>query len=350
MSFNYLQALQNLENAYGKTPLVEIEFLYKKQLLKIYGKYEAFNFSGSIKDRMAIHILKQAYLQGEVNEKSIIVEATSGNTGIAFSALGRALNQQVVIFMPDWLSVERYKTMELFGAKVIRVSAQEGGFLGAIAKARQFAKDNENVFCPEQFTNPQNAQAHANSTAQEIFSQLASINKKPDHFVAGVGTGGTIMGFYQHCQEINSPCKSYPLEPANSPTLTTGGKKIGKHRIQGISDEFIPDILQLNKLSEIVSVDDGDAIIMAQKLNNRGLSVGISSGANFIGALKVLLKAIDFSDEKNKSANDSYPTVATILCDSSLKYFSTDLCNNEKIKDDFLSTDIEIIGFKFIEN
>jgi cysteine synthase A len=336
MSFNYLQALQNLENAYGKTPLVEIEFLYKKQLLKIYGKYEAFNFSGSIKDRMAIHILKQAYLQGEVNEKSIIVEATSGNTGIAFSALGRALNQQVVIFMPDWLSVERYKTMELFGAKVIRVSAQEGGFLGAIAKARQFAKEN--------------AQAHANSTAQEIFSQLASINKKPDHFVAGVGTGGTIMGFYQHCQEINSPCKSYPLEPANSPTLTTGGKKIGKHRIQGISDEFIPDILQLNKLSEIVSVDDGDAIIMAQKLNNRGLSVGISSGANFIGALKVLLKAIDFSDEKNKSANDSYPTVATILCDSSLKYFSTDLCNNEKIKDDFLSTDLEIIGFKFIEN
>ena len=350
MSFNYLQSLQNLENAYGNTPLVEIEFLYKKQLLKIYGKYEAFNFSGSIKDRMAIHILKDAYLHGKVNEKSIIVEATSGNTGIAFSALGRALNQQVVIFMPDWLSVERYKTMELFGAKVIRVSASEGGFLGAIAKARQFAKDNDNVFCPEQFTNPQNAQAHANTTAKEIFFQLASINKKPDHFIAGVGTGGTVMGFYQYCQEINSPCKSYPLEPANSPTLTTGGKKIGKHRIQGISDEFIPEILQLNKLSEIVSVDDGDAIIMAQKLNNRGLSVGISSGANLIGALKVLLKSLNSSEKKNKTEIDYYPTVATILCDSSLKYFSTDLCNSEKIKDGFLSTDTEIIGFKFIAN
>jgi cysteine synthase A len=341
MKFNYLQALNNLENAYGKTPLVEVEFLYKKQLYKIYGKYEAFNFSGSIKDRMALHILKHAYLQGKVNENSTIVEATSGNTGIAFSALGRALNQKVVIFMPDWLSVERYKTMELFGAKVIRVSAQEGGFLGAIAKARQFAKDNDNVFCPEQFTNPQNAQAHADSTAKEIFLQLASIDKKPDHFIAGVGTGGTIMGFHQYCQKISSSCKCYPMEPANSPTLTTGGKKIGKHRIQGISDEFIPEILQLNQLSEIISVDDGDAIIMAQKMNNRGLSVGISSGANFLGALKVIIKSM-------KNNNNSYPTVATIFCDSALKYFSTDLCNNEKNKDDFLSNDIEIIGFKFI--
>ncbi len=350
MKFNYLESLTNLENGYGKTPLVEVEFLYKKQLLKIYGKYEAFNFSGSIKDRMAIHILKQAYLKGEVNEKSIIVEATSGNTGIAFSALGRALNQQVVIFMPDWLSVERYKTMELFGAKVIRVSANEGGFLGAIAKVRQFAKENDNVFCPEQFTNPQNAQAHANSTAKEIFSQLASINKKPDHFVAGVGTGGTVMGFSQYCHQINSPCKSHPLEPANSPTLTTGGKKIGKHRIQGISDEFIPEIVKLDKLSEIVSVDDGDGIIMAQKMNNRGLSVGISSGANFIGALKALLKSIKFDPKNSENKIDSYPTIATIFCDSSLKYFSTDLCNNEKIKDEFLSKDVEIIGFKFIKN
>ena len=350
MSFNYLQALQNLENAYGKTPLVEIEFLYKKQLLKIYGKYEAFNFSGSIKDRMAIHILKQAYLQGEVNEKSIIVEATSGNTGIAFSALGRALNQQVVIFMPDWLSVERYKTMELFGAKVIRVSAQEGGFLGAIAKARQFAKENDNVFCPEQFTNPQNAVAHENSTAKEIFSQLALINKKPDHFVAGVGTGGTIMGFNQYCQKISSPCKCYPLEPANSPTLTTGGKKIGKHRIQGISDEFIPEILKLNQLCEIISVDDSDAIIMAQKMNNRGLSVGISSGANFIGALKVLIKSLESNQETSKNKITSYPTIATIFCDSALKYLSTDLSVNQEIKDEFLSPDVEIIGYKFIDN
>ncbi len=350
MKFNYLESLTNLENGYGKTPLVEVEFLYQKKIFKIYGKYEAFNFSGSIKDRMAIHILKQAYLKGEVNEKSIIVEATSGNTGIAFCALGRALNQQVVIFMPDWLSIERYKTMELFGAKVIRVSSQEGGFLGSIAKARQFAKENDNVFCPEQFTNPQNAQAHANSTAKEIFSQLASINKKPDHFVAGVGTGGTIMGFNQYCKEIKSSCKSYPLEPANSPTLTTGGKKIGKHRIQGISDEFIPEILKLNQLSEIISVDDSDAIIMAQKLNHRGLSVGISSGANFIGALKILIKSLESNQKIPENKTDSYPVIATIFCDSALKYLSTDLSNIQKTQDDFLSKDVEIIGFKFIKD
>lgn len=345
MTFNYLQTIENLENAYGKTPLVEVEFSYRKQILKIYGKYEAFNFSGSIKDRMALHILKQSYLQGQIKENYTIVEATSGNTGIAFSALGRALNHQVIIFMPDWLSVERYKKMELLGAKVVRVSASEGGFLGAIAMAKKYAQENDNVFYPDQFTNPLNAQAHKNSTAQEIFSQLEKINLTPDHFIAGVGTGGTVMGFYQYCQEINSPCKCYPLEPANSPTLTTGGKKIGKHRIQGISDEFIPEIVKLNQLQEIVSIDDGDAIIMAQKLNNRGLSVGISSGANFLGALKVLLKNhTNFVGDSAKK----FPCVATIFCDSSLKYFSTDLCQVEPIKPDFLSSDIEILGLKII--
>jgi len=353
MTFNYLQAIENLENAYGKTPLVEVEFSYLSQIFKIYGKYEAFNFSGSIKDRMALHILKQAYLQGQIKENYTIVEATSGNTGIAFSALGRALNHQVIIFMPDWLSVERYKKMELLGAKVVRVSASEGGFLGAIAMAKKYAKENSNVFYPDQFTNALNAQAHKNTTAKEIFLQLEKINLTPDHFVAGVGTGGTVMGFYQYCQEINSPCKCYPLEPANSPTLTTGGKKIGKHRIQGISDEFIPEIVKLEQLQEIVSIDDGDAIIMAQKLNNRGLSVGISSGANFLGALKILLKnqtnfVGDFAKNFPSKFPSKFPCVATIFCDSSLKYFSTDLCQIEPVKPDFMSTNIEILGLKII--
>lgn len=345
MTSDYLQTIENLENAYGKTPLVEVEFLYRKQVFKIYGKYEAFNLSGSIKDRMALHILKQSYLQGQIKENYTIVEATSGNTGIAFSALGRALNHQVIVFMPDWLSVERYKKMELLGAKVVRVSAKEGGFLGAIAMAKKYTQENNDVFYPDQFNNPLNTEAHKNSTAKEIFAQLANINLRPDHFIAGVGTGGTVMGFYQYCQEINSPCKCYPLEPANSPTLTTGGKKIGKHRIQGISDEFIPEIVKLEQLKEIVSIDDGDAIIMAQKLNNRGLSVGISSGANFLGALKVLLK-----NQTNLVGDTSQklPCVVTIFCDSSLKYFSTDLCQVEPVKSDFLSLDIKILGLKII--
>jgi len=162
-----------------------------------------------------------------------------------------------------------------------------------------------------------------------------------------------VMGFYQYCQEINSPCKCYPLEPANSPTLTTGGKKIGKHRIQGISDEFIPEIVKLEQLQEIVSIDDGDAIIMAQKLNNRGLSVGISSGANFLGALKILLKnqtnfVGDFAKNFPSKSPSKFPCVATIFCDSSLKYFSTDLCQIEPVKPDFMSTNIEILGLKII--
>jgi cysteine synthase A len=355
MNNSYLQKIENLQNAFGKTPLVEVNFLYHNLPLKIYAKYEAFNFSGSIKDRIAIHILKHAYINRQLNENSIIVEATSGNTGIAFSALGRALNQQVVIFMPDWLSIERYKKMELLGAKVVKVSASEGGFLGAIAMARQFAKEHDNVFCPEQFTNPLNPQAHSQSLALEINSQLKSINQNITHFVAGVGTGGTIMGFHNYCLENKIDCKCYPMEPENSPTLTTGGKKIGKHRIQGISDEFIPEILKLDQLQEIISVDDGDAIVMAQKLNHRGLSVGISSGANFIGALKIILKELSLNlDSTNKNldlnllSNKKLPVITTIFCDSSFKYFSTDLCNNEPIKDNFLSPNIEIIDYRFI--
>jgi cysteine synthase A len=145
------------------------------------------------------------------------------------------------------------------------------------------------------------------------------------------------MGVLKYCKDHKIKCDCHPMEPSNSPTLTTGGKKIGKHRIQGISDEFIPDILKLDQLKEIVSVDDGDAIIMAQKLNQAGLSVGISSGGNFIAALKLIAE----------SGEDK--VAVTIFCDSSMKYLSTDLCRKEPVNLDFLSTDVEIISFKFIK-
>jgi cysteine synthase A len=337
MSLKNIQALKNLALAYGNTPLIEVLFLYKGQEKRIYAKYEAFNFSGSIKDRMAIHILKSAYENGQIKEGDVIAEATSGNTGIAFAALGRALGHKVRIYMPDWLSKERYSTMELLGAQVIRFSKEQGGFLRSIDEARKFVMQQGNAFCPEQFNNIENVNAHANSTAKEIVQQLNSLDLKLNHFVAGVGTGGTIMGFLKHCRDNKLDVNCHPLEPENSPTLTTGGKKIGVHRIQGISDEFIPDILKLNQLKNIVSVDDGDAIIMAQKLNQRGLSVGISSGANFIGALKLIA---------NSSKNE---VVATIFCDSALKYLSTNLSEKEPIKLGFLSTDVEIISFKIIK-
>ncbi len=329
-----LKIIDNLEKLFGRTPLIEVSFRYKSQLKKIFAKYEAFNFSGSIKDRIALHILKKSYQQNLLNEGDIIVEATSGNTGIAFSALGKALGHQVKIFMPDWLSKERYDTIELYGAEVIKISKEQGGFLRSISEAENLVNLHKNLpvkaFCPEQFCNPFNAEAHKLYTAKELFEDLSKINQKITHFIAGVGTGGTIMGFNQYCQENNLAVSCHPLEPLNSPTLSTGGKKIGMHRIQGISDEFIPEILKLDQIGKIVSVDDSDAIIMAQKLNHAGLSVGISSGANFIGALKLL---IENSDES---------AVATIFCDSALKYLSTDLCRIEPLKLNLLSNDVAI--------
>ncbi len=337
MAKKNIEKITALEGAFFHTPLVEVSFKYKGRDLKIYAKYEAFNFSGSIKDRVAFYILKKAYEEGAIKAGDLIVEATSGNTGIALSALGRALGHPVKIYMPDWLSAERYKTMETFGAEIIRVTREQGGFLYSIAEARSYAKNNPNVFCAEQFTNHENSEAHFRTTAPEIFAQLESIDLEPDHLVAGVGTGGTIMGLAKYCRLEGKKTKCHPMEPANSPTLSTGGKKIGEHRIQGISDDFIPEIVDLKALDKIVSVDDGDAIIMAQKLNNAGLSVGISSGGNFIAALKLIAEG---SSDK---------VVATIFCDSALKYLSTGLCKEEPVKAHFLSTDVEITGFKFIK-
>ena len=335
MSHKQIEILNNLQALYGNTPLIEVTFKYKNKNRKIYAKYEAFNFSGSIKDRIAIHILRKAYKTNQIKEGDIIVEATSGNTGIAFSALGRALGHKVKIFMPDWLSKERYDAIALYGAEIIKISKEEGGFLRSIKEGNDFVIKNSNSFCPQQFTNIENINAHFESTAPEIFSQLEKLNLKLTHFIAGVGTGGTIMGFLKYCKTHNLEVKCHPMEPLNSPTLSTGGKKIGSHRIQGISDEFIPEILKLDELQKIVSVDDADAVIMAQKINQAGLSVGISSGANFIGALKLL----------EESADDE-AVVTTIFCDSALKYLSTDLCREENIKPHLLSPDVEILSVK----
>ena len=335
MSQKQIEILNSLQALYGNTPLIEVAFKYKNKNRKIYAKYEAFNFSGSIKDRIAIHILRKAYENNQIKAGDIIVEATSGNTGIAFSALGRALEHKVKIFMPDWLSKERYDAIALYGAEIIKISKEEGGFLRSIKEANNFVEKNSNSFCPQQFINIENVNAHFESTAPEIFSQLEKLHLKPTHFIAGVGTGGTIMGFKKYCQRHNSEVKCHPLEPLNSPTLSTGGKKIGSHRIQGISDEFIPEILKLDALEKIVSVDDADAVIMAQKINQAGLSVGISSGANFIGALKLL----------EESPNDE-AVIVTIFCDSALKYLSTDLCRVENLKPHLLSPDVEILSVK----
>lgn len=326
--------IQGLSNLIGNTPMLEIEFTRKGKPYKIYSKAEYLNLSGSIKDRMAFHIIREAYGKGTLKPGYRIIEATSGNTGITMSAVGRALGHPVTIFMPDWMSEERKNLIRSLGADIVLVSKEEGGFLGSIKMSQEMAAGNPRTFLPRQFENEDNIMAHYTTTGPEIWWQLRFYGKTPDAIIAGVGTGGTIMGTGRFLKEKNPDIKIYPLEPSNSPTLSTG-YKVGAHRIQGISDEFIPSIVNLNSLNEVVAVDDGDSIIMAQKLSNElGLAVGISSGANFLGAIMQL----------EKLGSDA--TVVTVFSDDNKKYLSTDLMKREPVKSDFLSTEIKLTSFR----
>ena len=326
--------IQGLANLIGNTPLLEIEFLFKGKPRKLYAKAEYLNLTGSIKDRMAFHIIREAYAKDRIKPGYRIIEATSGNTGIAFSAVGRALGHPVTIFMPDWMSDERKNLIKSLGAEIVLISKEEGGFLGSISRSQEMAAADPNTFLPRQFENEDNLMAHYTTTGPEIWWQLRLHGKTPDAFIAGVGTGGTIMGAVRYLREMKPDIKLYPLEPSNSPTMSTG-HKVGVHRIQGISDEFIPALVKLDELNEVVAVDDGDSIIMAQKLASElGMAVGISSGANFIGALKKL-------EELGAES-----TVVTIFSDDNKKYLSTGLMKKEPLKSGFLSTDVQLKTFK----
>ncbi|MGE0815092.1 MAG: PLP-dependent cysteine synthase family protein [Vicinamibacterales bacterium] len=322
-----------LHRLIGNTPLLAVDICYRGEPRVIFAKQESLNLTGSIKDRMALFIVEEAYRSGALRPGMRIAEATSGNTGISFSAVGRALGHPVTIFMPDWMSAERMSIIASFGAEIVPVSAAQGGFLGSIRLAEELAAQDPDVFLPCQFANPANVEGHRRTTGPEILSQLAGAGLSPDAFVAGVGTGGTVMGVGRVLKERRPAARVHPLEPAESPTLSTG-HKVGRHRIQGISDEFIPAIVRLDELDPVVSAHDGDAILMAQKLAHSGLAVGISSGANFLGALQV------------QNAMGADAVVATIFCDSNKKYLSTDLLRDEPVREGYLSTDVEIVGFR----
>jgi len=323
----------HLWNLVGDTPMIEILYSHKGKVRTIYVKCEHYNLTGSVKDRMALYILQKAYSDGSIKPYSRIVEATSGNTGISFAAIGRALGHPVTIIMPDWLSRERRDIIKSLGADIILISKQEGGFLGSIRASETMASIADDIFLPRQFENKYNVEAHAKTTAREISWQMESLGLVPDAFVAGVGTGGTVMGINQYLKRKYKKIKVHPLEPRESLTLSTG-KKNGSHRIQGISDEFIPAIVQLDKLDSIVSVCDGDAILMAQKMARElGLAVGISSGANVLGAMFV------------QEQMGGHAVVVTILPDSNKKYLSTDLMRNEEPKGGYFSTHTELLDY-----
>ncbi len=317
----------------GNTPLLSIHFRYHGTYRILFAKSEYLNLTGSIKDRMAVHILEKAYAEGKIAPGYTIAEATSGNTGLSFAAIGRMLGHPVKIFMPDWISQERVHLIRSYGAEVVYVSKGDGGFLGSIRMCEEFAASRSDVFLPRQISNPANCEAHEETTGPEIWSQLLSVGKRPQAFAAGVGTGGTIMGVGKFLRQRDSSIRIYPVEPAESPTLSTGCKA-GNHRIQGISDEFIPELVHLKELDEVIAISDGDAIRMAQKLaTDLGLAVGISSGCNFLAALQAQQKL------------GAGAVVVTVFCDDNRKYLSTALINEEASGPTHLSAGVELLGF-----
>lgn len=320
----------------GNTPMLEVCYTYKGESRRIFAKCEQSNLTGSIKDRMALTILEAGLRDDAFKPGDTIVEVSSGNTGISFAALGAALGHKVIIFMPDWMSRERLDIICSYGAQVVQVSREQGGFVGALRLAAELAATRDDIFLPQQFANAANIEAHCNGTGPEIVAQLARIGLAPRAFTAGVGTGGTIMGVGRHLRSIDPTVRIFPVEPAESPILTAG-RKVGTHRIQGISDEFVPAIVDLDQLDAPIAVSDGDSILMAQKLAaTLGLAVGISSGCNFLAALKV----------QNDLGFDAI--VVTIFCDDNKKYLSTGLLKQEPILPHYISPDVVLENFRVI--
>ena len=312
----------------GNTPMIKINYKYKGEQKSIYTKLEYYNLTGSIKDRVAYYIIENAKKQGDLKENMPIIEATSGNTGIALAALGAYYKHPVYIFIPDWASKERIDLMRSFGANIILISKEEGGFIKCVEEAKKLAKE-KNGFLSDQFANINNFQAHYETTGTEILEQIP---EKIEGFVSGVGTGGTLMGIGAKLKEKFKDLKIVAIEPDKMPIISQG-KKIAQHKIEGIGDDFVPDLIDKTKIDKIILVNDDDAINMAKKLaRNLGLGVGISSGANLIGSILL--------NEELKNP------VVTVFADDNKKYLSTDLSKEIDNNKNFVSNQIELINYE----
>ncbi|NVF10587.1 cysteine synthase A [Anaerococcus sp. AGMB00486] len=295
---------KNSKALIGKTPLLKLKSLEKEGRADIYVKVEKNNLAGSIKDRIALYMIEEAEKLGKLREGYTIVEPTSGNTGVALAALAATKGYKCILTMPASMSEERSKLAEAYGAEVIRTT--EGALQGAVNKAKELSK-KDGYFMPDQFSNPANIKAHYETTAVEILDELT-----PDAFIAGVGTGGTVSGVGKRIKEVNENAQVYAIEPAESPLLSGG--KASAHKIQGIGGNFIPKNLNYDILDGIVDVKSDEAINMSRQLaKDEALAVGISSGANVVGAIKIA----DKLGEGKK--------VVTVLPDTGERYLSTKL-------------------------
>ena len=318
----------NIEKLVGNTPMIKIDYEYEEKQGSIYAKLEYYNYSGSIKDRIALYIIQKERELGNLKEGQAIVEVTSGNTGIGFSAIGALYGHDVHIFMPDWVSLERRKIIEMYGAHVHLVSKEDGGFKGALKLAEDFAKEND-AFRPLQFDNPFNVEAQYKTTGQEIIDAVPDVNA----FVSGIGTGGTLMGIGKRLKDNNPDSKIFALEPSTLSILKMGMEE-GSHRIEGIGDDFIPGIVEQDLIDDIILIHDCDAINMSKRIAKEfGLGIGISSGANFLAG--VLMDNDDL-------------IMATVFADDNKKYITTRL--SDEIDDDpkLISNHIKLISFEVI--
>ena len=303
----------NLTELIGKTPLIRLTGLEKKQGLKanILGKLESFNPAGSVKDRIALAMIKDAEEKGMLTSNSVIVEPTSGNTGIGLAAVAAARGYRIILTMPETMSVERRSLLKAYGAELVLTEGAKG-MKGAIERAEELAKELPNSFIPGQFTNPANPEIHRRTTGPEIWEDTEG---KIDILVAGIGTGGTITGAGEYLKSKNPNIKVIAAEPFDSPVLTGG--KAGPHKIQGIGAGFVPDVLNTSVYDEVIKVKNEDAFSMGRALSKSdGLLVGISSGAALWAAEEVAKRA-------EYSKNDI--NIVVILPDTGERYLSTPL-------------------------
>ena len=295
----------------GKTPLLELTHIEKSEGLeaKVLGKLEYFNPAGSVKDRVAKAMIDDAEASGKLKPGSVIIEPTSGNTGIGLASVAAARGYRIIIVMPDTMSVERRQLMKAYGAELV-LSEGAKGMKGAIAKADELAKEIPNSFIPGQFVNPANPAVHKATTGPEIW---ADTDGKVDIFVAGVGTGGTVTGVGEYLKSQNPNVKVVAVEPASSPVLSKGVS--GSHKIQGIGAGFVPDVLNTAVYDEIITVENDDAFATGKKVGKEeGVLVGISSGAAVWAAIELAKRP----ENKGK-------TIVALLPDTGDRYLSTPL-------------------------
>ncbi|WP_434295842.1 cysteine synthase A [Clostridium botulinum] len=298
---------ENSIDIIGNTPMFKLNNMQEENMADVYVKLEKFNPGGSIKDRAALGMIEEAEKMGKIKPGDIIVEPTSGNTGIGLAMVGRLKGYKVIIVMPDSMSIERRNMIKAYGAELVLTEGNKG-MTGAIEKAEELARDKKGYFIPQQFSNRANSKKHYETTAVEILKDVEDL----DAFVASVGTGGTIAGIGRRLKEFNKNIKVVAVEPYNSPVISGG--KAAPHKIQGIGAGFIPDVYEKDVVDDVMTITDEESYEYARRFGaEEGILVGISSGANIVAAIKIAKKL-----GKGKK-------VVTVAPDGGEKYISTGL-------------------------